>query len=333
MKKALIVFVFFCICCTLATASGKAETAPSQERLVLRYADNQPADYPTTLAAKRLAELVEQRTNGRIQIEVFCDGVLGDERSIIEQLQFGGMDMARVSLSPLAEFVPQLNILQLPYLYRDSEHLWKVLDGEIGDSFLEAAESKGLKGLAWFDAGARSFYTSEKPITRLEDMKGMTIRVQESQLMVDMIAALGATATQTSYADVYSNLLTGAIDGAENNWPSYEATKHYEVAKYFTLDEHNRIPEMQIISKIVWDKLSPEDQQTLKQAALESAIYERELWAQKEKAAEQKMMDSGTIVIHLSEAEKTRFQNAMSAIYKKYGQSSEALVQKIVSLK
>ena len=174
---------------------------------------------------------------------------------MIEQLQFGGVDFARVSLSPLSEFVPELNVLQLPYLYTGAEHMWKVLEGEIGDSFLGSFEGSSLVALSWYDAGARNFYNSVCPIEKLEDMKGLTVRVQESELMSDSIRALGAVPKQMAYGEVYSGLQTGEIDGAENNWPSYESTRHYEVARYYTIDEHTRVPELQLAAQSTWDKL------------------------------------------------------------------------------
>lgn len=219
---------------------------------VLTYAENQAEDYPTTQGAYRFAELVKQRTGGKVEILINAEGILGDERTVIEQLQFGGVDFARVSLSPLSEFVPELNVLQLPYLYTGAEHMWKVLEGEIGDSFLGSFEGSSLVALSWYDAGARNFYNSVRPIEKLEDMKGLTIRVQESELMSDSIRVLGAVPKQMAYGEVYSGLQTGEIDGAENNWPSYESTRHYEVARYYTIDEHTRVPELQLAAQSTW---------------------------------------------------------------------------------
>ena len=206
---------------------------------------------------------------------------------MIEQLQFGGVDFARVSLSPLSEFVPELNVLQLPYLYTGAEHMWKVLEGEIGDSFLGSFEGSSLVALSWYDAGARNFYNSVRPIEKLEDMKGLTIRVQESELMSDSIRALGAVPKQMAYGEVYSGLQTGEIDGAENNWPSYESTRHYEVARYYTIDEHTRVPELQLAAQSTWDKLPEEYRTIITQCAKESARYERSLWKEREAQSEQ----------------------------------------------
>lgn len=297
---------------------------------ILSYAENQTADYPTTLGAMRFAELVEERTNGRIRILVQCDGELGTESEVIRQMQYGGIDFARVSLSQLAEYVPRLNVLQMPYLYTDSEHMWRVLDGEIGAEFMEGVSDYGLVGLSWYDAGARNFYNSVKPITCLEDLEGMRIRVQESELMADMVGALGATPVPTGYADVYSSLERGIVDGAENNWPSYESMNHYEVAKYYTVDEHTRVPEMQICSSYTWEKLSEADRQIILECAKESALYERELWSERETESREAAAAHGIETVELSVEEKKRFQSAVMGVYEKYCSEDMDVIEEIL---
>ncbi len=299
------------------------------EKMVLRYAENQAQDYPTTQAAYKFAELVEQKTNGRIHIDVYHGGQLGDEKAVIEQLQFGAIDFTRVSISPLSEFEKSLNVLQLPYLYKDADQMWRVLDGEIGDRFLNSMDKNNLIGLSWFDAGARNFYDSKRPITKLEDMKGLKIRVQESQMMMGMVSALGASPTPMAYGEVYSGLQTGVIDGAENNWPSYDSVSHYEVAKYYVLDEHTRVPEMQLVSKITWDKFSDEDKAIIKECALESAKVERELWAAKEGVSEEKVRAAGCTITELEPGEKEKFQEAMQPLYTQFGAGYEDVIKEI----
>lgn len=301
-----------------------------EPEFVLSYAENQTKDYPTTLGAQKFADLVEERSGGRIQILVLAEGELGAESDVIAQMQYGGVDFARVSLSQLAEYIPQLNVLQMPYLYEDSAHMWRVLDGTIGDDFLDIVSQNELIGLSWYDAGARNFYNSKKPITCLEDMQGMRIRVQESEVMADMIEALGASAIPIPYADVYSALEQGTVDGAENNWPSYETMNHYEVAKYYTIDEHNRVPEMQICSKHTWSKLSEEDQQMILDCAKESALYERKLWKERESESEAKAIEQGVEVVELSAEEKKRFQEAVTGIYEKYCADQMDIIEKII---
>lgn len=301
-----------------------------EPEFVLSYAENQTKDYPTTLGAQKFADLVEERSGGRIQILVLAEGELGAESDVIAQMQYGGVDFARVSLSQLAEYIPQLNVLQMPYLYENSAHMWRVLDGTIGDDFLDIVSQNELIGLSWYDAGARNFYNSKKPITCLEDMQGMRIRVQESEVMADMIEALGASAIPIPYADVYSALEQGTVDGAENNWPSYETMNHYEVAKYYTIDEHNRVPEMQICSKHTWSKLSEEDQQMILDCAKESALYERKLWKERESESEAKAIEQGVEVVELSAEEKKRFQEAVTGIYEKYCADQMDIIEKII---
>lgn len=297
--------------------------------LILRYAENQPQDYPTSQAAYKFAELVESKTEGRIHIEVYCNAQLGDEKSVISQLQFGAIDFTRVSISPLSEFDKSLNILQLPYLYKDAAQMWRVLDGEIGTKFLSNISSNNLIGLSWFDSGARNFYNSKRPVTCLEDLKGLRIRVQESRLMMGMIEAVGAEAVPMAYGDVYSSLQSGAIDGAENNWSSYDSSSHYEVAKYYVLNEHTRVPEMQMISKITWDKLSADDQKIIRECAEESAKIERKLWEEKEKASEAKIRASGAVITELTAAEKEKFQAAMDSVYVQFARGYETLISRI----
>ncbi|MCR5641494.1 MAG: TRAP transporter substrate-binding protein [Lachnospiraceae bacterium] len=295
---------------------------------VFLYADNQTKDYPTTLGDERFAELVYERTDGRIKIQVKCDAELGSEGDAISQMKNGGIAFARVSTSQMAEKVPEMNVLLLPYLYDDSDHMWRVLDGEIGDDFLNKVQDYDLVGLSWYDAGARNFYSVDKPITCVEDCAGMNIRIQKSALMTDVIRALGANPVEIDYRDVYDALERGTVNAAENNMPSYEAKKHYKLAKYYTLDEHMRIPEMQICSKVVWDMLSPQDQQIIMECAKESAIYERELWTQREAESKQIAMDNGTEVITVSIEEKREFRKAMEDVYQKYcGDDMDTIVK------
>lgn len=316
MKKgiaALLLALAFLI--TACSSFGKKAEDKIVPEYVFTYAENQAEDYPTTLGARRFAELVEERTKGRIQIQVNSNGVLGDEKTVIEQMQFGGVDFARVSLSPLSEFVPKLNVLQMPYLYTGAEHMWKVLGGEIGDDFLNSFSGSNLVALSWYDAGARNFYNSVRPIRKPEDMKGMRIRVQESELMRRMVECLGATAVPTSYDQVYSALQTGRIDGAENNWPSYDSEGHYEVAKYYTIDEHARVPELQIVSEFTWNKLTQEDQAIIRSCAQESARYERYLWSERAKKSEERVRAAGCEVVELTQQEKARFQEVVTPLY------------------
>ena len=317
----------------LTSCGGRREAAEDTgtPEYVLTYAENQAEDYPTTKGAYRFAELVKERTEGKIIVQVNAGAVLGDEQSVVEQMQFGGIDFTRASISSMGEFLPKMNVLQMPYLYTGPDHMWKGLDGEIGNEFLESFEEIGLIGLSWYDAGARNFYNSVRPIQKLEDLKGMKIRVQESKMMGRMVELLGASSVPMTYADVYSALQTGQIDGAENNWPSYESEHHYEVAKYMTVDEHTRVPEVQIIAKATWEKLTPEYQTIIRECARESAEYERMLWDQRSEASRKKVIEAGCEVVELSPEEKLRFQEAVTPIYNEFCGDYVDLIDQIVA--
>ena len=317
--------------CTALGAVGCSKTEEyTGPELILRYAENQPEDYPTTQAALAFADLVAERTEGRVKVVVYSGGELGAEQSVIQQMQFGGVDFSRVSLSQLAEYEPELSVLQLPYLYSDAQQMWRVLDGGIGDELLAMLDGMDLVGLSWFDAGVRSFYTREK-VTGLDDLQGLTIRVQESDMMSDMITALGAKPAQVVYSKVYAALHNAEIDGAENNWPSYEVMGHYEVAPFFLKDEHTRVPEVQLASPAVMKKLAALDEsfpEVIRACARESAQTERELWARREANAEQNMRKRGICVTELDEAEKARFRAAVQPMYDRFHSHAD-LIQRI----
>lgn len=311
-------------------ACQKQETASDKPELVLRYAENQPEDYPTTQAALAFGNLLEEQTGGRVKVAVYSKGELGAEMSVIQQIQFGGIDFARVSLSQLAEYMPALNVLQLPFLYQDAGQMWRVLDGSIGDEFLTRLDAIDLTGLSWFDAGVRSFYTRQK-VTCLAELQGLRLRVQESDTMSMMVSALGADPVQVVYSQVYAALHNGQIDGAENNWPSYEAMGHYEVAPYFLKDEHTRVPELQLASEAAMEKLAELDERfpdIIRACGKESALTERRLWAEREASAEKHMREWGVEVTTLSAAEKARFRAAVEPMYAVFEEQS-CLIQRI----
>lgn len=336
MKKeirfVLVAIALVCVACVFLMLELPRQKE-KEPQFVLTYAENQPEDYPTTQGAKYFAELVEKRTGGEIRIIVHAEAELGTEAEVIKQLKYGGIDFARVSLSQLSEYIPQMNVLQMPYLYRDSAHMWSVLDGEIGEDFIGIVNAHELVGLSWYDAGARSFYNSVKPITCLEDIQGMRIRVQESEVMADMIEALGASSWKIAYGDVYSSLERGVVDGAENNWPSFVSMQHNEVAKYWTTDEHTRVPEMQLCSEYTWNRLTEEQQQIVLECAKESALYERELWTEREALSREEALASGVQIVELSVEEKRRFQEAMMGVYEKYCGEYMDVINQIIEVR
>ncbi|NHT75516.1 tripartite ATP-independent transporter DctP family solute receptor [Rhizobium sp. PP-F2F-G38] len=291
-----------------------ASTAQAQE-ITLRSADIHPDGYPTVEAVKYMGQLLSERSNGRIKIDVSNNAVLGNEKDTIEQTRFGVIDMNRVNAAPFNNLVPETTVLGLPFLFRSTDHMHHTVDGPIGDEVLKAFEPHGLVGLAFYDSGARSFYTTKKPIEKLDDLKGMKIRVQQSDLWIAMMQAFGANPTPMPMGEVYSSLETGVVDGAENNWPSYESARHFEVAKNYTLTEHSLNPEILVISKISWDKLTPEDQTLLRQAAKDSVGKMRELWTAREKASEEKVRAAGNNVIKV---DKKPFADAMKPVYDRF---------------
>lgn len=303
------------------------------KKIVMRLAETHPADYPTTLGDMEFAKLVGERTNGRITVEVYHSKQLGEEKAVIEQVQLGAIDFTRVSLSPVSAFVKKLDVLQLPYLYRDADHMWKVLNGPIGEEMLKSVEEANFVGLCWFDPGSRNFYNSKREIKKASDLKGLKIRVQQSDLMIKMVKALGANPTPLPYGEVYSALKTGVIDGAENNFPSYDTQSHFEVAKFFTVDEHTRVPEILIASKVVMDKLSKKDQEIIKQAAKDAVPVQIKLWQEKEKASEEKVKAAGCKIYYPTAEEKKTFMDAMAPIYAEQPQDWQDLIKKIQEVK
>lgn len=324
MKRILMALIFL-----LLLTGCSAEPSEPVPEYVLTYAENQPEGYPTVLGAERFAELVRERTGGKVVIQIKCGGEFGQEQDVLEQMSFGGIDFARVSLAELSDEIPKLNVLQLPFLYEDAEHMWRILDGEIGADFLQIFDQVGLVGLSWYDAGARCFYTDSQPIRRAEDLQGLTVRVQDSRMVADMITLLGGKPLTLDYDDVYYAFEMGKIDAAENNWPAYEARDHWQVAKYFTADEHSRVPEVQLASARVWEQLPEEYRQIIRQCAEESALYQRQLWQEREEKSKAKVLQAGCQEIQISPEAKEEFRRLLKPLYEQYCGEYMDLVEKI----
>jgi tripartite ATP-independent transporter DctP family solute receptor len=299
----------------LLSTAALASAATACE-VTLRSSDTHPDGYPTVEAVKAMDKMLRERTGDRLCIEIFASAQLGEEKDTIEQTQFGVIDMNRVSLGPFNNIIPETQVPSLPYIFRSTEHMHTVMDGPVGQQILDAFSAHDLVGLAFYDGGSRSFYNKEKPITSIADMKGMKFRVMQSDMFVDMVSALGANATPMPYGEVYSSIQTGVIDGAENNWPSYDTSGHYEVAKYYTLDQHLIVPEVLVMSKLSFDKLSADDQAAVRSSARDSMPIMRALWAAQEKVSEDKVEASGVQVI--KDIDKTPFIEAMVPVYEKY---------------
>jgi tripartite ATP-independent transporter DctP family solute receptor len=304
-----------------------------EPQLVLRYADNQPENYPTTKAAHYFASLVKERTEGAIEVSVFSNGELGSENSVLEQIQFGGVDFSRFSLGTLSNVDSKIGVLQMPYLYRDSDHMWRVLDGEIGNMFLSGFMTFNGIGLCWFDAGARSFYT-RKPVKRLEDLQGMTIRVMENEQIASIMRKIGIIPVQLPYSDVYSSLRMMTVDGAENNMPSYVIMGHTDVAPYFFADEHLRLPEVLVMSVAAQQKIQKVDPafvDVVKACAKETGLYQRKQWKQAEAEALSAMQEAGCIITWPDETELAKFKKAMQSATTWYTDEDLALIRRIQS--
>lgn len=300
----------------LLASAALAGAAMAECELTLKSSDTHPDGYPTVAAVQKMGEMLKERSGGRICIEVFHSAQLGEEKDTIEQTKFGVIDMNRVSMGPFNNIIEETKVVSLPFIFRDTSHMHRVMDGPIGDEILAAFEPHGFIGLAYFDGGSRSFYNSKKPITSIADLAGMKVRTMQSDVFVDMMSALGANATPMPFGEVYSALQTGVIDGAENNWPSFESSGHYEVAGYYTLNEHLIVPEVLVMSKASWDKLSPEDQALVRQAAKDAVPINRELWAAREKVSEEKIRSAGVQIVE--DIDKTPFIEAMVPVYEKH---------------
>lgn len=278
--------------------------------------DTHPEEYPTVQAVKEMARLLRERTGGRLNIKIFAGGQLGSERDTLEITTFGGLDMNRVNLAPLNSIEPLTAIPSLPFLFRSTEHMRRSLDGAPGERILASLEPHGLIGLCYYDSGERSFYNSRQPILSPEDMNGMKIRVQNSDLYVAMIKALGADATPMSLGEVYQSLVQGVIDGAENNWPSYESGRHFEAAQYYSLTRHVMAPEVLVMSASRWRKLSEEDRATIKQAAKDSVPYMRTLWDRRVADARARLLAAG---VEANEVEDlARFVERMRPVWDRF---------------
>ncbi|NNK19143.1 MAG: TRAP transporter substrate-binding protein [Maribacter sp.] len=271
-------------------------------------------------AMVKMGEDLLERSGGRLKLEIYPSQQLGTERECLELLQIGSLDMTKVSVGVLENFAPKMKVLGLPFLFRDRQHSFNVLDGPIGQELLKEGENYWLKGLGYYDAGSRSFYTMKKPIDQPSDLEGQKIRVMESVTAVNMVKALGGSPTPISWGELYTSLQQGVVDGAENNPPSFYLSRHYEVCKYYSLDEHTVLPDVLLIGTYVWDKLDPQEQAWLTASVKESVKYQRVLWAQAEEEALREVQKAG---VQISRPDKSLFAEKVAGIYKDYEQDTE----------
>ncbi|PHR92915.1 MAG: C4-dicarboxylate ABC transporter [Robiginitomaculum sp.] len=282
---------------------------------ILRAADAHPEGYPTVEAVRAMGKLLEERSDGRLRLKVFPGGQLGNEKDTLEITIFGGLDINRISIAPLSAVVPEAIVPTLPFLFRDRNHMRAALDGAPGRTILKSFERHRLIGLCFYDAGARSFYTKERLIRTPDDLKGMKIRVMNSDMFVSMVEALGGDATPMAYAEVYQGLMQGVVDGAENNWPSYHSSRHFEVAGKYSLTQHAMAPEVLLVSQRRWKTYTPEDQALIRQAAVDSVPIMREIWDARTAKAEAEIRAAGIEVITPDQA---AFVEKVQPVWDKY---------------
>lgn len=311
----------------MATASVAMALALPAAARDFRSSDVHPKEYPTVQAVIHMGKLVSERTGGKYDVKVFPQSALGSEKDTVEQTKLGALDMVRVNTAVFTAIAPETLVPSLPFLFKSKDHMRRVLDGPIGDEILAALEPQGFIGLAFYDSGSRSIYTPGKPIKSVADMKGLKVRVQQSDMWVSLMQALGANATPLPYAEVYTALKTGVVDAAENNWPSYDTSRHFEVAKFYSLTEHSMAPELLVFSKRVWDGLSADERKIIKQAAKESVPHMRKLWDEQEEKSRKLVEAAGVTIV--SDVNKQSFADAVKPVYDKF--ASDPKLKSLIS--
>jgi tripartite ATP-independent transporter DctP family solute receptor len=301
------------------------------QSMTLKAADVHPEGYPNVVAMEHLGEKLSKATNGRLKLQMYPNMVLGGEKEMIEQCQVGALQIARISLGPVGSVVPEVNVFNMPFVFRDEAHMRKVIDGPIGDMILKKItdSSVGLVGLGWMDGGTRNLYT-KKPIRGPADLKGVKIRMMGNPLFVDTMNAMGGNGISMSFSELYSALQTGVVDGAENNPPTYFTQNHYQVAKYYTLTGHLIIPEIFVFSKVSWDKLSKDDQALIMKLSKEASAEQRALWDKRVAEDTAKLKAAGVI---FETVDKKVFYDATAPVRTKYGEKYADLIKQIEAVK
>jgi len=310
MTRRVVCFITVALLVIALAGCGK-----KSDETVLKMGHALDVEHPVHKAMIFMAEKLKEKSAGKVVLQVYPGEQLGSEREMIEQVQMGMLDMTKVSTSPLESFIPAMSIFSVPYLFRDSEHFWNVLEGPIGEKLKKTGESKGLKGLCYYDAGSRSFYTKTKPIMTPADLEGMKIRVQESTTSMRMIKELGASPTPIAWGELYTSLQQGVVDGAENNPPSFHLSGHFEVCKHYSLDEHTMVPDIVLISMKTWNKLPADVQQMVQEAANESVLYQKQLWKETTESALKTVQAQGVTIYH---PDKTAFRQKVRQMHKSY---------------
>ncbi|HEX5777365.1 MAG TPA: TRAP transporter substrate-binding protein [Xanthobacteraceae bacterium] len=318
----------------LAMAGTFSAPAIAQQKLVLKATDVHPLGYPTVEAVVRMGKKLEAATNGRLSIQMYPSMQLGGEKEMIEQAQIGALAFARISVGPMGPIVPELNVFNLPFMFRDTAHMEKVIDGPIGDEMLKKLSDHpkaNLIGICWMNAGTRNVYNSKHPVRTLADLKGLKIRMMGNPVFVDSMNALGGNGVAMGFDQLINAMQTGVVDGAENNYPSYASGQHYRYAKHFSQTEHLMIPEILVFSKKTWESLSAEDRALITKLGKEAQKEQRQLWYDAEKAAIKQMQDNGVQIVKI--ADKKPFQEAVKPVWDKYGKDHAGLIKRIQDVK
>jgi tripartite ATP-independent transporter DctP family solute receptor len=327
------------IALTAGTALGAIAGLPgapafAQQKMVLKATDVHPLGYPTVEAVVRMGKKLEDATKGRLSIQMFPSMQLGGEKEMIEQAQVGALQLARISVGPMGPLVPELNVFNLPFMFRDTAHMEKVIDGPIGEEMLKKLSdhpTANLIGLCWMNAGTRNVYNSKKPIRTIDDLKGLKIRMMGNPIFVDTMNALGGNGVSMGFDQLINAMQTGVVDGAENNPPTYVSGQHYRYAKHFSMTEHLMIPEILVFSKRSWTGLSKEDQDLIMKLSKEAQQEERKLWYEMEEKSIKQMQEQGIEIIKI--ADKKPFQDAVKPVWDKHGKQHEALIKRIQDVK
>lgn len=303
------------VLCLSITGVLLASCSRHDETVVLKLAHVLDTGHSVHQGMVHMAERLDHYSNGSMRIDIYPSGQLGAERDTVELVQIGSLAMTKVSASPLEAFVPAMQVFSIPYVFRSREHLFKALDSEVGKELLRSVEVARLRGMGYYDSGSRSFYMVDTPVEAPADIKGKKIRVMKSQTAVKMISAFGGGATPISWGELYTALQQGVVDGAENNPPSFYLSGHYEVCKYYALNEHTSVPDMLLMSKRIWDDLEPQQQKWLQQAVDDSVAYQRVLWQKSTQEALAAVQAAGVIVTYPDKAPFMKAVEAMKASY------------------
>lgn len=324
VKKRIITLLLFMLVMSMGCGSKSTQR-------IIKLAHGLDQTHPVHKAMVYMADKVSEKSAGNMRVDIYSGGQLGAERELIELLQIGSLAMTKVSTAPLEAFVPEMKIFGIPYVFRDDEHRWKVLNHDIGKKLLLAGEPFYLRGMCYYDAGSRSFYTKERPVYTPTDLEGLKIRVMKSITSMNMVQTLGGSATPIPWGELYTALQQGVVDGAENNPPSFYLSRHYEVCKYYSLDEHTAVPDILLMSTVVWNSLSAQEQVWLQEAVDESVVYQKKLWKEASDEALRAVQEAGVEIIY---PDKKPFQEAVKPMHESYaGTPMYDLIKEITAIR